>query len=83
MQAAELVDTLNSEGPFTIFAPASCAFEEIPEADLTALLEDTDRADRRPDLPVVQGDALPANDLAGMDGATTAQGRGDHHRTRG
>jgi hypothetical protein len=42
VQAAELVDTLNSEGPFTIFAPASCAFEEIPEADLTALLEDTD-----------------------------------------
>ncbi len=30
VQAAGLVDTLNGEGPFTIFAPANSAFEAIP-----------------------------------------------------
>ena len=38
--AAGLVDTLNGEGPFTIFAPANSAFEKIPAADLEALLAD-------------------------------------------
>lgn len=33
---AGLVDTLNGEGPFTIFAPANSAFAKIPEADLNA-----------------------------------------------
>ena len=40
--AAGLVDTLNSEGPFTIFAPVNSAFEKIPAADLDAVLADTD-----------------------------------------
>jgi transforming growth factor-beta-induced protein len=40
--AADLVDTLNSEGPFTIFAPVNSAFEKIPTADLDAVLADTD-----------------------------------------
>ena len=30
---AGLVDTLNSDGPFTIFAPANSAFEAIDPAD--------------------------------------------------
>jgi uncharacterized surface protein with fasciclin (FAS1) repeats len=42
VQAAGLVDTLNSEGPFTIFAPVNSAFEKIPAADLDAVLADTD-----------------------------------------
>jgi len=42
VQAAGLVDTLNSEGPFTIFAPVNSAFEKIPAADLQAVLADTD-----------------------------------------
>jgi transforming growth factor-beta-induced protein len=40
--AADLVDTLNSEGPFTIFAPVNSAFEKIPAADLDGVLADTD-----------------------------------------
>ena len=39
---ADLVDTLNSEGPFTIFAPVNSAFEKIPSADLDAVLADKD-----------------------------------------
>ena len=40
VQAAGLVDTLNGEGPFTIFAPTNDAFAEIPEETLNALLAD-------------------------------------------
>jgi uncharacterized surface protein with fasciclin (FAS1) repeats len=42
VQAAGLVDTLNSEGPYTIFAPVNAAFAKIPQADLDAVLADTD-----------------------------------------
>ena len=39
---AGLVDTLNSDGPFTIFAPTNDAFAAIPPADLEAVLADTE-----------------------------------------
>lgn len=35
---AQLADTLNGTGPFTVFAPVNSAFEKVPAADLTALL---------------------------------------------
>jgi uncharacterized surface protein with fasciclin (FAS1) repeats len=38
---AELVDTLNGDGPFTIFAPYNDAFAAIPAEDLDAILADT------------------------------------------
>ena len=37
---ADLVDTLNGPGPFTIFAPTNDAFAKIPAADLDAVLAD-------------------------------------------
>ena len=40
--AAGLVDTLNSAGPFTIFAPVNSAFAKIPKADLDTVLADKD-----------------------------------------
>ncbi len=39
---ADLVDTLNTGGPFTVFAPTNDAFAKIPEADLEAVLADTE-----------------------------------------
>jgi uncharacterized surface protein with fasciclin (FAS1) repeats len=39
VQAADLVDTLNSEGPFTVFAPTNAAFDRISEDSLNALLQ--------------------------------------------
>jgi uncharacterized surface protein with fasciclin (FAS1) repeats len=36
--AANLVETLQSEGPFTVFAPTDEAFAELPEGLLKALL---------------------------------------------
>jgi uncharacterized surface protein with fasciclin (FAS1) repeats len=38
--AAELGDTLNTGGPFTVFAPTNDAFAKIPAADLDAVLAD-------------------------------------------
>lgn len=36
--AAELVDTLNSDGPFTVFAPPNSAFAKLPEGTVESLL---------------------------------------------
>jgi uncharacterized surface protein with fasciclin (FAS1) repeats len=41
LKAAGLTDTLNSKGPFTVFAPTDEAFKKIGKADLDALLKDT------------------------------------------
>lgn len=38
--AADLVDTLAGEGPFTVFAPVDAAFEALPKATLDAALAD-------------------------------------------
>jgi transforming growth factor-beta-induced protein len=74
VQEAGLAETLNGDGPFTIFAPANCAFEDIPEEDLDALLADTEQLTTVLTYHVVQGEALSAEDLAGMDSVTTVEG---------
>merc|ERR1711992_142739 len=38
VKAADLVDTLSGEGPFTVFAPTNEAFKKVPEEALTGLL---------------------------------------------
>ncbi len=40
LQAAELVETLSGEGPFTVFAPTDDAFNKLPEGTIEALLAD-------------------------------------------
>ncbi len=39
VKAADLVETLSGEGPFTVFAPDNAAFEKLPEATLADLLK--------------------------------------------
>lgn len=39
VQAAGLVETLNSEGPFTVFAPTNDAFDKLPEGTVATLVE--------------------------------------------
>ncbi len=39
VQAAGLVDTLKSDGPFTVFAPTDEAFAALPEGTIESLLE--------------------------------------------
>ena len=65
--AAGLVDTLNGDGPFTIFAPANSAFEKIPAEDLEAVLADPQGALTDVlTLHVVAGEQLSSADLAEM-----------------
>ncbi|MFN3526577.1 MAG: fasciclin domain-containing protein, partial [Paracoccus sp. (in: a-proteobacteria)] len=39
VQAADLVDTLAGEGPFTVFAPVNAAFEALPDGTVETLLQ--------------------------------------------
>ncbi len=39
---AQLVDTLNTGGPFTVFAPVNDAFAALPAADLDMVMQDQD-----------------------------------------
>lgn len=39
VQAADLVETLNSSGPFTVFAPTNDAFGKLPEGTVPTLVE--------------------------------------------
>lgn len=39
VKAADLVETLNSEGPFTVFAPVNAAFDKLPEGTVAGLLK--------------------------------------------
>lgn len=41
--AAELVDTLSGEGPFTVFAPSDEAFAKLPEGTVESLLKDKEK----------------------------------------
>ena len=53
---ADLAETLNGDGPFTVFAPANSAFGELPADDLDALLADKDALGNVLTYHVVAGD---------------------------
>lgn len=65
VQAAELVETLQSEGPFTVFAPVNDAFAALPEGTVETLLMPENKAMLQKVLTahVVAGD-LSAAELA-------------------
>lgn len=44
VKAAELVSTLKSKGPFTVFAPVNDAFENLPEGTVATLLKPENKA---------------------------------------
>ena len=84
VDAAGLVDTLNGEGPFTIFAPANSAFAKVPAADLEALLADPQGALTDVlTLHVVAGESLSstalveAGTVTGLAGELTIVAEGD------
>ncbi len=39
VKAADLVDTLSGEGPFTVFAPDNAAFDKLPEGTVSTLVQ--------------------------------------------
>lgn len=70
VEAAGLVDTLKSDGPFTVFAPTDEAFAALPEGTVEALLEDIDTLTAILTYHVVPG-AVMSGDLAdGMEAET-------------
>ncbi len=74
VREAGLVDTLNGEGPFTIFAPTNDAFAAIPEEDLNAILADQELLTSILTYHVVAGESLDAQDLIDAGTVTTVNG---------
>lgn len=72
--AADLVAVLQSEGPFTIFAPTDEAFAKIPEGQLNALLQDKE-ALRQVLLNHVLPGRIGADEVVNLDTAETAAGQ--------
>lgn len=71
--AAELVDTLKGEGPFTVFAPTDDAFAKLPEGTVEALLGDIPALTDILLYHVAAGEYLAA-DVIEMPVIQTAQG---------
>ena len=76
--AADLVETLSGDGPFTVFAPTDDAFDALPEGLLDALLlpENKDALTSILTYHVVSGEVMAADVTAGdvetVEGSTIA-----------
>ena len=73
VEAAGLVDTLKSEGPFTVFAPTDDAFNALPEGTVPALLDDIPTLTDILLYHVVPGKVMAA-DVVNLSSADTALG---------
>ncbi|MFQ3185347.1 fasciclin domain-containing protein [Marinomonas primoryensis] len=76
VKAAGLVDTLKSEGPFTVFAPTDDAFAKLPKGTVEMLLkpENKDQLVAVLTYHVVSGSVMAA-DVVKIDSAKTVQGQ--------
>ncbi|WP_458526514.1 fasciclin domain-containing protein [Onishia taeanensis] len=76
VKAAELVETLKGEGPFTVFAPTDEAFAALPEGTVDTLLmpENQDQLQAVLTYHVVPGKIM-AEDAMAASSATTVQGQ--------
>ncbi|MGD8496849.1 MAG: fasciclin domain-containing protein [Gemmatimonadales bacterium] len=75
LKAGGLIETLQGEGPFTVFAPTDEAFAKLPAGTVEELLkpENKDKLVAILTYHVVPGEYMAA-DVVGMDGATTVEG---------
>lgn len=75
VKAASLVDTLQGEGPYTVFAPTNDAFKSLPAGTLDTLLkpENVDQLKAVLTYHVVAGKVM-AQDLKDGQEITTVQG---------
>jgi uncharacterized surface protein with fasciclin (FAS1) repeats len=71
--AAGLVETLQGEGPFTVFAPTDEAFAALPAGTLDGLLADPEALKAILLYHVVSG-AVTADQVVGMTSADTVEG---------
>lgn len=75
--AAGLVDTLKSEGPFTVFAPTDAAFAALPDGAVATLLkpENKDKLVEALTYHVIPGKVTAAHVKDGMTAATVQGGK--------
>ncbi len=73
VEAAGLVDTLKSEGPFTVFAPTDDAFAKLPAGTVESLLADPEALSAILLYHVVPGKVMAADVTDGLT-AETANG---------
>ena len=72
-QAAGLVETLQGDGPFTVFAPTDDAFAALPEGTLDSLLADSEALKQILLYHVVPG-TVKAEDVVNLTSADTVEG---------
>ncbi|MCW5312389.1 fasciclin domain-containing protein [Nostoc sp. KVJ3] len=73
VQAAGLVETLKSPGPFTVFAPNDDAFAKLPPGTIQTLLQNIPQLTRILKYHVVPGKLLQA-DLAELGTVNSVEG---------
>ncbi|MGM0818519.1 MAG: fasciclin domain-containing protein, partial [Actinomycetota bacterium] len=73
VETADLVELLDSEGPFTVFAPTDDAFALQPEDTLEAIVDDPDRLAAVLGFHVVEGE-VTSEDLTADDTFETVSG---------
>jgi uncharacterized surface protein with fasciclin (FAS1) repeats len=74
VSAANLVDALQSPGPFTVFAPTDEAFAKLPPGTITTLLQNVPQLARILTFHVVSGrykkeDLININSLISLEGS--------------
>jgi len=72
VQAAGLVQTLKSPGPFTVFAPSDSAFEALPKGTVDSLLKDVPKLTAILNYHVVPG-RVSASDVMNMTKGKTVE----------
>ncbi len=84
LKAADLVDTLKGEGPFTVFAPTDEAFAKLPAGTVENLLKPENKEQLKSILTyhVVAG-KVKAKDVAGMTSAKTVNGESINIKVEG
>lgn len=73
VQAAGLVETLKSPGPFTVFAPNDEAFAKLPPGTITTLVQNIPQLSRILTFHVVSGKLMQA-DLERLGVVTSVEG---------
>ncbi|MCL6250496.1 fasciclin domain-containing protein [Altererythrobacter sp. KTW20L] len=70
VQAAGLVETLNGDGPYTVFAPTNAAFDKLPDGTVETLTTtETQQLSSILTYHVVSGEVMAADLIAAIQGA--------------
>ncbi|MTI45500.1 putative surface protein with fasciclin (FAS1) repeats [Roseibium hamelinense] len=75
VKAAGLVDTLQTPGPFTVFAPTNSAFEKLPDGSVDSLL----MPENKGQLTKVLTAHVVSGDISGKDLMTWAKSNGGRY----